>query len=236
MAEPLTPGDGEARAPARRPLLLLDVDGVLNPLGVRDWPGFTPHDLGEPGTAGHMRVLLSLDHGRWLSALVDYFDLVWATSWERDADLLIAEQIGLPRGLPFIKFTEQTGWTSKLPDVIRFVGQRAAAGSMTSSNRKPTWHHAGMRRRCSSRPTIAWGWNWSTSPDCVTSRPRSAPDRRAGEASGVSERSTAWASASAVAHSAAASRSSSVTVRSSSSTKPTGWAEKFDRNAVTSDR
>ncbi len=119
--------DGRAGARAGRPLLLLDVDGVLNPLGVRDRAGFTPHELGEPGTTGHVRVLLSPDHGRWLTALEDDFDLVWATSWEQDADLLIAERVGLPRGLPFIVFTEQRGWTSKLPDVIRFVGRRAVA-------------------------------------------------------------------------------------------------------------
>jgi hypothetical protein len=123
----VTTTDGTAGAYARRPLLLLDVDGVLNPLGVRDRPGFIPHELGEPGTAGHVRVLLSPNHGRWLTALGDAFELVWATSWEQDADHLIAEPVGLPRGLPFIRFTEQSGWTSKLPDVVRFVGDRAVA-------------------------------------------------------------------------------------------------------------
>lgn len=123
----MTSVDDGASPRAGRPLLLLDVDGVLNPLRVRDLPGFTPHELGEPGTAGHVRVLLSPDHGRWLTLLGDVFDLVWATSWEQEADLLIAERVGLPRGLPFIRFTEQRGWTSKLPDVIRFVGERAVA-------------------------------------------------------------------------------------------------------------
>ena len=112
---------------ASRPLLLLDVDGVLNPLGVSDAPGFAAYWLGDPGTGGRVRVLLSPDHGRWLTALGDAFDLVWATSWEQDADLLIADLVGLRRGLPFISFTDQTGWTSKLPDVVRFVGDRAVA-------------------------------------------------------------------------------------------------------------
>jgi hypothetical protein len=103
-----------------RPLLLLDIDGVLNPLGVRGAPGFAPHHV------GGVRVLLSPDHGRWLNGLGDLFDLTWATSWERDADL-IAEQIGLPLGLPAITFTDQSEWTVKLPDVVRYVGDRAAA-------------------------------------------------------------------------------------------------------------
>lgn len=103
-----------------RPLLLLDVDGVLNPLGVREAPGFMPYQI------GGMRVLLSRDHGRWLTTLEDLFDLTWATSWERDADL-IAERIGLPRGLPVITFTGQSEWTVKLPDIVRHVGDRALA-------------------------------------------------------------------------------------------------------------
>lgn len=103
-----------------RPLLLLDIDGVLNPLGVREAPGFAEYRL-----AG-LRVLLSPDHGRWLTSLGDQYDLTWATSWERDADL-IAERIGLPTGLPAITFTDQSEWTVKLPDVVRYVGDRALA-------------------------------------------------------------------------------------------------------------
>lgn len=103
-----------------RPLLLLDVDGVLNPLGVQEAPGFMPYHV------GGMRVLLSSDHGRWLSELGDWYDLTWATSWERDADL-IAERIGLPTGLPAITFTDQSEWTVKLPDVVRYVEDRPLA-------------------------------------------------------------------------------------------------------------
>lgn len=103
-----------------KPLLLLDVDGVLNPLGVRDAPGFDEH------RTGGVRVLLNPDHGRWLSGLSDAYDLTWATSWERDADL-IAELIGLPLGLPVITFSNQSEWTVKLPDVVRHAGDRRLA-------------------------------------------------------------------------------------------------------------
>lgn len=107
-----------------RPLLLIDVDGVLNPLALGPElvpPGFVAHQL------EGLRVLLAREHGAWLTSLVADFDLVWATSWEHDADRLIAERVGLPRGMPVIPFTSQTGWTTKLADVIRFVGDRPVA-------------------------------------------------------------------------------------------------------------
>jgi Swiss Army Knife RNA repair-like protein len=112
--------------PHLRPLLLLDVDGVLNPLAVQP-PGHVPAGFGEHHLDG-LRVLLSPDHGAWLTELAGEFDLVWATSWEHDADRLIAELIGLPRGLPVITFDSvQTGWLTKLPDVVAFVGDRPLA-------------------------------------------------------------------------------------------------------------
>ena len=111
---------------AARPLLLIDVDGVLNPLALEPPghvpPGFVAHDL------EGLRVLLARQHGAWLTDLGADFDLVWATSWVHDADRLIAELVGVPRGLPVITFdSPQTGWTAKLPDVIRFVGDRPVA-------------------------------------------------------------------------------------------------------------
>jgi hypothetical protein len=109
-----------------KPFLLIDVDGVLNPLAVRPPgdvpPGFVAYDL------DGFRVFLAREHGSWLTGLAVDFDLVWATSWEHDADRLIAERVGLPRGLPVITFeSSQTGWMKKLPDVIRFVGDRPVA-------------------------------------------------------------------------------------------------------------
>jgi hypothetical protein len=108
-----------------RPLLLIDVDGVLNPLAVGSESvpsGFKAYDL------EGLRVLLTREHGVWLTDLAADFDLIWATSWEHDADRLLAELVGLPRGMPVITFkSPQTGWTTKLPDVIRFVGDRPMA-------------------------------------------------------------------------------------------------------------
>ena len=105
-----------------RPLLLLDVDGVLNPLVRRMPDGFARYEL-----LGY-EVFLSPHHGPWLNELRDWFDLVWATTWEHDAPLLIAPILGLPRDLPVIEFSRgRVDETWKLHDVRDFVGDRPMA-------------------------------------------------------------------------------------------------------------
>ncbi|WND33985.1 hypothetical protein RI578_06610 [Streptomyces sp. BB1-1-1] len=106
---------------SRRPLLLLDVDGPLNPFAApphRRPAGYGTHRL-KPDTwiAQHdrlpehrvkpLRVWLNPAHGPALQALP--FDLVWATTWEHDANEWIGWRIGLPRteDLPVIEFGDQ---------------------------------------------------------------------------------------------------------------------------------
>ncbi|MER7754915.1 HAD domain-containing protein [Kitasatospora sp. NPDC097643] len=81
-----------------KPLLLLDVDGVLNPVCPHPDAGFDTHTL-----LGYS-VLLSPRHGEWLRELAAVYDLVWATTWEEDANTHIAPAIGLPT-LPVVRFT-----------------------------------------------------------------------------------------------------------------------------------
>lgn len=78
------------RSPAVRPLLLLDVDGVLQPVGRSVPPGFQRLD------GDHAQVVLRLEHGTWLRDLAERFDLVWATTWAAAAN----PAIGVPLGLP----------------------------------------------------------------------------------------------------------------------------------------
>ena len=81
-----------------KPLLLLDVDGVLIPYAAPEQPiGFLPYML--PGEW----VWLSPRHGEWLRPLHDQFQLVWATGWEHHANHLIGPILGLPP-LPVIEF------------------------------------------------------------------------------------------------------------------------------------
>ncbi|MGC0333993.1 hypothetical protein RKD23_006983 [Streptomyces sp. SAI-170] len=94
----------------RRPLLYLDVDGPLNPYAAkpeRRPQGYTTHRMAPEGwLARHpvedrarlrpLRVWLNPEHGACLRELSDVYDLVWATTWGRDANTLIAPVLGLP--------------------------------------------------------------------------------------------------------------------------------------------
>jgi hypothetical protein len=105
-----------------KPLLLIDVDGVLNPTASRsslEHLGFRRYSL-----QGY-RVYLNRQHGDWLNSLSDRFELTWATTWEDDANRDIGPRIGLPR-LPVINFDWQNS-ISKVPSIKAFVGDRAFA-------------------------------------------------------------------------------------------------------------
>ena len=107
-----------------RPLLLVDVDGVLNPWEATDTPdGYHEYDF-FPGE----RVLLSPDHGQLLRDLSKDFDLVWATAWEHRANRLICPVLSIPE-LPVIEFPLAAPYfaVNKLPAVIQAVGDRPCA-------------------------------------------------------------------------------------------------------------
>jgi len=111
------------KAAIQRPLLLLDVDGVLNPLSAPRRGGFRRYEL-----LG-FDVRLSRAHGRRLNALDEWFEIVWATTWQHDAPRLIAPRIGLRGTHDVIEFGEVSldVDTWKLRDVARFVGDGPCA-------------------------------------------------------------------------------------------------------------
>jgi hypothetical protein len=107
-----------AEGTTERPLLLLDVDGVLNPLAARPPPGFTALQI------DGYEVAISARHRMWLQELVLSFELVWATTWEGAANESVGPLLGLPE-LPVVTFEgERIGETWKLGAVRAFVGDR----------------------------------------------------------------------------------------------------------------
>ena len=106
-----------------RPLLLLDVDGVLNPYpecpeGYSEYEFFPDDD--EP-------VRLAQVHGDWLRELDSYFTMVWATGWGADANRLLCPFYGLPE-LPMIPLPQGKYEPSvKVKRIEDYVGKRATA-------------------------------------------------------------------------------------------------------------
>lgn len=110
----------------KRPLVLLDVDGVLNParrhsLRLRHY---------ECVLDGHTyRILLNARHGRKLARLArdTGAELAWATTWEQHANVEIGPRIGLPI-LPVIEVNSDPGTRAgehfKTRHVAEYVARR----------------------------------------------------------------------------------------------------------------
>ncbi len=112
-----------------KPLLLVDVDGVLSL-----W-GFPP----DARPDGSFRAIdgtphfLSAEAGRHLHALAEAFDLVWCTGWEEKANWYLPHALGLPEPLPYLSFDRHVapGGTTpghwKLAAIDAHAGDRPAA-------------------------------------------------------------------------------------------------------------
>ncbi|MFJ2740616.1 hypothetical protein ACIO3O_13205 [Streptomyces sp. NPDC087440] len=133
-------------------MLLVDVDGPLNPYAAkaqRRPEGYGTHRMLTPrweaiqrrGTAAWeipykplkpLRVWLNPDHGPALRALP--FDLVWATTWEEEANDYIGPVLGLPE-LPWIAWRPDGrprggpggGVFWKTPEIVEWARGRAFA-------------------------------------------------------------------------------------------------------------
>lgn len=73
-----------------RPLLLLDIDGVLNAIpGAPSPPGYTVHEM--DGFPIHLHV----DLREMVSTLAEHFDIFWFTLWNERAAMLMGPHVGL---------------------------------------------------------------------------------------------------------------------------------------------
>ena len=113
-----------------KPLLLVDVDGVISLWGFASArrPGGTfvsvdgiPHFLSE-------------EAGRHLLVLAEAFELVWCTGWEEKANEYLPHALRLPGPLPFLQFDDHevsAGGTTpghwKLGAIDAYAGDRPLA-------------------------------------------------------------------------------------------------------------
>jgi hypothetical protein len=96
-----------------KPLLLIDVDGPLNPYAAkaqRRPEGYSTRRMRPTGwTEGKpLRVWRGHGHGAELLALAEHYELVWATTWKGEANEWIGPHLGLPE-LPFIDWPQMHG-------------------------------------------------------------------------------------------------------------------------------
>lgn len=93
-----------------KPLLLVDVDGPLNPYRgkpSRRPEGYLTHRLTPKNWIGKpLRLWLNPEHGPMLTkfAAANNMELAWATTWEHEANTLIGPRIGLTENWPVIEF------------------------------------------------------------------------------------------------------------------------------------
>jgi hypothetical protein len=83
-----------------RPLLLIDIDGVISLFG------FDPQrrPSGRFVTVDGILHLLSDTAAGQLLGLTEQFELVWCSGWEEKADEYLPHALGLPPGLPHLSF------------------------------------------------------------------------------------------------------------------------------------
>ncbi len=115
-----------------KPILFIDVDGVLNPHSKPRFLkplGFKKYRIwdDEINRCDRYTVWLNKLHGEWLSSLTDLVDLAWATTWNDRANDAIAGRIGLPR-LPVAHARPRVGMLAeKTRSIIDMAGSRPFA-------------------------------------------------------------------------------------------------------------
>ncbi|MFN8160069.1 MAG: hypothetical protein U0R52_03355 [Solirubrobacterales bacterium] len=83
-----------------RPILAVDVDGVISLFGFEEPPG---RGLATFELIDGMMHCISTAAGSRLNRLAEHYDLVWATGWEERANDVLPGLLGLPQ-LPVISF------------------------------------------------------------------------------------------------------------------------------------
>jgi len=109
-----------------RPILFLDVDGVISLFGF-------PTDRPPPGAFHSIDGIIHCigdRAGELLGQLTDRFDIVWATGWEEKANEYLPHLLGLDGELPVLIFDGRAVFGSahwKLNAIEAYAGDRPAA-------------------------------------------------------------------------------------------------------------
>ena len=109
-----------------KPLLAVDVDGVISLFGFDDPPDRT---IARFELIDGMVHCISLAAGDRLRRLAEHYELVWATGWEDRANDTLPALLGIPK-LPTISFDGAARWGTahwKLGPLTEFANGRPLA-------------------------------------------------------------------------------------------------------------
>jgi hypothetical protein len=118
--------DGVADLEAERPILAVDVDGVISLFGLQD-PTTAPGEFHIIDGVAHC---ISRAAGKRLLRLSSWYELVWATGWEERANDHLPGLLGLPAELPYLTFDGRARFGSahwKLDAIGAYAGDRPLA-------------------------------------------------------------------------------------------------------------
>jgi hypothetical protein len=109
---------------------MVDIDGVLSLFGRAETPPWSGLVDGAFHTIDGIPHFLSHTAAAHLLALREDFELVWASGWEEKAEEHLPHLLGLPRGLPILRFEGrpcgiQAHW--KLAAIDAYAGDRPLA-------------------------------------------------------------------------------------------------------------
>ena len=110
-----------------RPILAVDVDGVISLFG---FDGPLAKAPGELTMVEGILHCISLPAGERLRRLSEHYDLVWATGWEDRANDHLPQLLGLPEGLPVLRFGGRAVFGTahwKVDAIDEYAGDRPLA-------------------------------------------------------------------------------------------------------------
>jgi hypothetical protein len=110
-----------------RPILAVDVDGVISLFGFDDPPD---RSVARFELIDGMVHCISIAAGERLQRLSAVYELVWATGWEDRANDWLPEVLGLPGELPFLTFDGSAQFGSahwKIGAIDSYAGDRPLA-------------------------------------------------------------------------------------------------------------
>ncbi len=131
-----TSADSHKNSPnGAMPLLLIDIDGVISLFGASHPVGSpaVPSDGEREGSLHSidgMLHFLSATAAAHLLDLATHFELVWCSGWEERADEHLPHLLGVPAGLPHLRFERAVGRANahwKLDAIDAYAGERALA-------------------------------------------------------------------------------------------------------------